>query len=316
MFFVQVRPSPWRQAVDLGNMMLVLAVRTDPDRVYQRALRYFTPDELAEAFAATRGVASPTQLRAFMKRDPRDLLGAFRALAPPREPIALQRWSIRRVGLACTMLVASSSQSSSAARPSARPGTWGVHSAVRDRPPMILAAQAVPSRRCCPASPRSRRVAGGGRRHRHRASRFWLNSDKAGARAVTISLSASCDAAGTRPVPSDQPGTRRFERPFSHSPQFADLRLYTFPGGCVTYQFKFAPGTSPLLAIPCQRRGGLCPPGQAGRKHQAHRGPGLVRAGCGMSGVSRKVRLPATTGARACRHHRGGTSLSPPWWWR
>ena len=26
-FFVQVRPSPWRQAVDLGNMMLVLAVR-------------------------------------------------------------------------------------------------------------------------------------------------------------------------------------------------------------------------------------------------------------------------------------------------
>ena len=28
---VQGRPSPWRQAVDLGNMMLVLAVRTDPE---------------------------------------------------------------------------------------------------------------------------------------------------------------------------------------------------------------------------------------------------------------------------------------------
>ena len=68
--FAQVRPSPWRQAVDLGNMMLVLAVRTDPARVYQRALTYFTEAELAEAFAATRGVASPTQLRAFMKRDP------------------------------------------------------------------------------------------------------------------------------------------------------------------------------------------------------------------------------------------------------
>ena len=40
--FVQVRPSPWRQAVDLGNMMLVLAVRTDPERVYRRALHYFT----------------------------------------------------------------------------------------------------------------------------------------------------------------------------------------------------------------------------------------------------------------------------------
>jgi membrane-associated phospholipid phosphatase len=81
-FFVQVRPSPWRQAVDLGNMMLVLAVRSDPRRVYQRALRYFTPAELSEAFAATRGVASPTQLRAFKKRDTRDLLGEFRKLAP------------------------------------------------------------------------------------------------------------------------------------------------------------------------------------------------------------------------------------------
>ncbi len=102
--FVQVRPSPWRQAVDLGNMMLVLAVRTDPERVYRRALHYFTTDELAEAFAATRGVASPTQLRAFMKRDPRDLLAAFRALAPSRKPIVLQRWSIRRVSLACAIL--------------------------------------------------------------------------------------------------------------------------------------------------------------------------------------------------------------------
>ena len=102
--FAQVRPSPWRQAVDLGNMMLVLAVRTDPARVYQQALNYFTEAELAEAFAATRGVASPTQLRAFMKRDPRDLLAEFRKLAPQRQPIVLQRWSVRRVSLAAAML--------------------------------------------------------------------------------------------------------------------------------------------------------------------------------------------------------------------
>ena len=102
--FVQVRPSPWRQAVDLGNMMLVLAVRSDPQRVYRRALAYFTETELAEAFAATRGVASPTQLRAFMKRDPRDLLGEFRALAPQRPPIVLQRWSVRRIALAAAVL--------------------------------------------------------------------------------------------------------------------------------------------------------------------------------------------------------------------
>ena len=87
-FFVQVRPSPWRQAVDLGNMMLVLAVGSTPERVYQHALRYFTPEEIAEAFAATRGVASPSQLRLMIKQDPRDLLGQFRRLAPaaPADP--------------------------------------------------------------------------------------------------------------------------------------------------------------------------------------------------------------------------------------
>ena len=42
-FFVQVRPSPWRQAVDLGNMMLVLALRSDAQTVYEKALAYFTP---------------------------------------------------------------------------------------------------------------------------------------------------------------------------------------------------------------------------------------------------------------------------------
>jgi tRNA A-37 threonylcarbamoyl transferase component Bud32 len=98
-FFVQVRPSPWRQAVDLGNMMLVLALRSDAQTVYEKALAYFTPEELSEAFAATRGVASPTQLRNFMKRDGRDLLEQFRSLVPERRPVTIQRWSFRRIGL-------------------------------------------------------------------------------------------------------------------------------------------------------------------------------------------------------------------------
>ena len=98
--FAQVRPSPWREAVDLANMMLVLAVRTDAQRVYDRALLVFTPDEIAEAFAATSGIASPTQLRSAVKQDGRDLVAEFRALAPPRPKISLQRWSVRRVLLA------------------------------------------------------------------------------------------------------------------------------------------------------------------------------------------------------------------------
>jgi tRNA A-37 threonylcarbamoyl transferase component Bud32 len=98
-FFVQVRPSPWRQAVDLANMMMVLALRSDAPRVYAQALEYFTEDEIGEAFAATRGVASPTQLRSMMKAQGRDLLSEFRALAPSRRPISIQRWSVRRVAL-------------------------------------------------------------------------------------------------------------------------------------------------------------------------------------------------------------------------
>ena len=96
-FFVQVRPSPWRQAVDLANMMMVLGLRSDAPRVYEHAVRLFTPDEIAEAFSATRGVASPTQLRSMMKEDGRDLMVEFQALAPQRPPMKIQRWSVRRV---------------------------------------------------------------------------------------------------------------------------------------------------------------------------------------------------------------------------
>ena len=103
-FFVQVRPSPWRQAVDLANMMMVLALRSDAPRVYEHALRYFTPDEIAEAFAATRGVASPTQLRSLMKQHGVDLLSEFQSLAPPRAPVRIQRWSFRRVALTMWVL--------------------------------------------------------------------------------------------------------------------------------------------------------------------------------------------------------------------
>jgi hypothetical protein len=78
-------------------MMLVLALRSDAETVYRVALRHFTPEEIAEAFAATRGVASPTQLRTMMRRDGRNLLDEFRRLTPARDPIPIQHWSIRRV---------------------------------------------------------------------------------------------------------------------------------------------------------------------------------------------------------------------------
>jgi tRNA A-37 threonylcarbamoyl transferase component Bud32 len=249
--FAQVRPSPWRQAVDLGNMMLVLAVRTDPARVYQQALRHFTEAELAEAFAATRGVASPTQLRAFMKRDPRDLLAEFRKLAPQRQPIVLQRWGVRRVSLAAAMLALFAVPAifgvglllPAGAPSSPAPGCGPGHT-------MILAAQAVPSAAflpCIAALP-SGWTAAHGQIASGRAS-FALSSGPARLQTVvTITLTAACDTSGARQIPSDQPGMRRFERPLSLVPRYFDVRYYTFPGGCATYRFAFAPGAPPALA--------------------------------------------------------------------
>jgi hypothetical protein len=101
---LEVRPSPWRQAVDLANMTLVVALRNDAPRVYEIALRSFTPEDVAEAFAAARGMAIPTELRRYLKEDPRDLIAEFRALAPPRPPISIQRWSARRIGLTVSVV--------------------------------------------------------------------------------------------------------------------------------------------------------------------------------------------------------------------
>ena len=97
--FAEVRPSPWRQAVDLANMMLVLALGSSAELVYQRATLQFSEDDIAEAFAASRGVTLPSALRADVKRDGRQLTERFRRLAPEREPVAIQRWSIRRIAL-------------------------------------------------------------------------------------------------------------------------------------------------------------------------------------------------------------------------
>jgi tRNA A-37 threonylcarbamoyl transferase component Bud32 len=103
--FAQVRPSPWRQAVDLANMMLVLALRTDAHRVYERARVYFSEDEIAEAFAATRGLTMPSQLRRMLRSQGHDVHAEFLALLPYRLPaVRIQRWSVRRVALSAVVL--------------------------------------------------------------------------------------------------------------------------------------------------------------------------------------------------------------------
>jgi tRNA A-37 threonylcarbamoyl transferase component Bud32 len=105
--FGELRPSPWRQAVDLGNMMLVLALRTSPEQVCARALQQFSVAEITEAFAATRGLTMPSQLRRMIRQQGRDLQAEFVELLPERpHPIRIQRWTVRRVALIVGLAVA------------------------------------------------------------------------------------------------------------------------------------------------------------------------------------------------------------------
>jgi tRNA A-37 threonylcarbamoyl transferase component Bud32/membrane-associated phospholipid phosphatase len=103
--FAQVRPSPWRQAVDLANMMLVLALRTSAQQVYDRTRLYFDDEEIAEAFAATRGLAMPSQLRRMLRAQGHDLHAQFLALLPYKlPPVRIQRWSLRRLTLSALVI--------------------------------------------------------------------------------------------------------------------------------------------------------------------------------------------------------------------
>jgi tRNA A-37 threonylcarbamoyl transferase component Bud32/membrane-associated phospholipid phosphatase len=251
-FFVQVRPSPWRQAVDLANMMLVLAVQTDAERVYRHAVKYFSPDEIAEAFAATRGVASPTQLRQFLKRDRRDLISEFRALAPPRRPIAIQRWSARRIAIALAML--------STTAIAVIVGSQ-LFLPVQDIPvgapecgtgqTMILTAQAVPSatRLPCIATLPTGWSFESGDVHSNEA-RFTVGIDKIGASALEFILTPTCEVSAAVKVESDEPGTQLYERHTGSSAPYSDVRMYRFSGGCITYRFEVpADNASALVSV-------------------------------------------------------------------
>ena len=104
--FATVRPTPWRQAVDLANMMLTLALASTPEHVYERALNIFAADDVAEAFAACRSITVPSQSRSLIRTDGRDLIRRFRQLTPPRRPIPVQLWGIKRAAITAGLLAA------------------------------------------------------------------------------------------------------------------------------------------------------------------------------------------------------------------
>ena len=241
--FAEARPSPWRQAVDLANMMLCLALRSSPELVYQRALRQFTVEEVTEAFAAARGLALPSQLRNLLREQGRDLHGEFTRLLPsPPQPVRLQRWSARRVGLwaaivGLLVLIAQNPTVVFDNRMAVR-SSLNIHSLdCAELEPLWLEAQSVPSASLVPCV-RTRlpgwKVAdvavNNGR------TVIALDHDRAGAEAVVVRLTGGCDTTGTVETPAQAPGVHHYERVERLAGAFSARWYDRFPGGCLTYQ--------------------------------------------------------------------------------
>ena len=239
--FVEARPSPWRQAVDLANMMLCLALRSSPERVYRRALQFFTVEEITEGFAAARGLALPSQLRHLLRAQGRNLHAEFVRLLPsPPQPIRVQRWSARRVGLWALLLalvvLAATNSSVLLGTKGAVQTPLNIHSlGCGDLEPLWLQAQAVPSAslvpcvRYLPVGWSVAEVAVNNGR-----SVLTLDHDRAGPAALVVRLTAACDPSGAAEGPSATTGVRHYQAMASTTGEFTATWYDQFPGGCVT----------------------------------------------------------------------------------
>ena len=71
--------------------------------------------------------------------------------------------------------------------------------------------------------------------------RFSLDSDRVGTNAVRVVLERFCTFGRVTRVPSDHPGTRRYQEVISIDPgrRYQGAIYYLFPGGCVTYRLDF-----------------------------------------------------------------------------
>jgi tRNA A-37 threonylcarbamoyl transferase component Bud32/membrane-associated phospholipid phosphatase len=272
-FFAQLHPSPWRQAVDLANMLLCLALRSSPQRVYQRALEQFSVSEISEAFAAARGLALPSQLRKMMREKGRDLHAEFLRLLPevPR-PIAIQRWSTRRVALVLLVLLVlipvavpmAWAFATASANPSAGAAVGGGNGSCTQLEELWLQAQAVPSASLIPCVQAFPAGIYGALRVRNGESVLELSHAsldisliagewpraRAAAGSVTIRLTATCDLQPAGQGQTVAPGVRRFQ--IGGPPGRSEV-VDVFPGGCVTYRPDPDDGASAALVDQAQR---------------------------------------------------------------
>jgi hypothetical protein len=118
-----------------------------------------------------------------------------------------------------------------------------------DSAPFVLEAQAVPTATQLPCFyplPVGWRF--GVSEFRTGQVKAWLDSDRAGDRAVELVLTRTCDVSrATRVHVAHAPsGLTRYEESSSLHP-LAWVGYFLFPGGCVTYRFAFTPQVAPTL---------------------------------------------------------------------
>ncbi len=117
---------------------------------------------------------------------------------------------------------------------------------------VILMAQSVPTAAWAPCL--SPLPSGWDFRHldvRNGISRFWLDSDRDGTKAIEVRLEESCDTAGATEIASDREHMHRLERVRQVSPTYSGERHYVFRGGCLSIVFRLdgdSPGEALALA--------------------------------------------------------------------
>ena len=211
--FAELRPTPWRQAVDLANMMLCLALRSSAQQVYDRALRQFTVRGdlrgVRRRPAASRcrrscaGRCAPRDATSMASSSPAARSGPGRSRS--------QRWTFRRVAAALVAAVrrgpARVQRRSDCSAPTRTP-TRPVHVDARcdEMEAMWLQAQAVPTAELVPCVATlpvgwsfGLLTANNGR------STITVDHDRAGSKAIDLRFAGSCDVTGATEVSSRRP---------------------------------------------------------------------------------------------------------------
>jgi hypothetical protein len=235
-------------------MMLCLALRNSAERVYERALRQFTVQEINEAFSAARGLALPSQLRRALRASGHNLHAEFCDLLPERPRwIKLQRWNPRRVALLLLGIAAATYLVGFVAVVVLLQDAWtpnlsdskaldvlggDVSCAGGGGESLWLSAQSVPSASLVPCEGQ---LPPGWRFHEIRVKKgksvFVLDHDQAGASALIATLTPTCDTtAAAQAAPDWGDGTTRYFAPASTSHAWYEV----FRGGCVTVDLRTA----------------------------------------------------------------------------